>query len=289
MNKTSSGAVVGVLLLLVGGIAWFEHRAAQDSDEALAALRQRDAALDARLARAREKIAVGGPDSSPAPAAAPAPVAAATAASPRKNFNFFAWLGANPRIFALQQQAFRANLKMYLGPFYQAQNLAPEQIERIETLITDHNAETMDTLIAANAQGLVGSPSVNAMLKEQEGQFTAAATALLGEAGMQQFQNYQRAGAVENMVQSVANDVAMSSTPLSGPQAAQLTQILANASSSYQSGGEASQATVNWGAALAQAQGILSPAQFNSLKSQYQQTLINQDVGQFRKAEFGGN
>jgi hypothetical protein len=57
------------------------------------------------------------------------------------------------------------------------------------------------------------------------------------------------------------------STPLPRIQSEQLTQILANSSASYKSGGNADQNDIDWDNALNQAAGLLSEDQLRAFKA----------------------
>jgi hypothetical protein len=70
-------------------------------------------------------------------------------------------------------------------------------------------------------------------------------------------------------------------TPLTQPQATRLREILANASTSYQAGGKAEPATIDWSRVMEQAQGFLTPPQFSALKADAQLPQISLLMKQF--------
>lgn len=144
----------------------------------------------------------------------------------------------------------------------------------------------MDILYTADQQGVPANDSaVRSLMQQDRNEMMASDQAVLGDSGLRQLKQYNRALPVAWVVNQVAMDVALTPTPLSGAQADQLGQILANASATYQGGGAANAATVNWPAALGQAQGILTPTQFAALQAQYYQSQLNPLVAQFRNQE----
>jgi RNA polymerase sigma factor (sigma-70 family) len=106
---------------------------------------------------------------------------------------------------------------------------------------------------------------------------------ILGEQGYQEYQNFARMQPVAGFVTDAST---LSTTePLSPQQSIQLLNLIANASSSYVSGGKADPQTVDWGQVLPQAQGILSPAQYNALSAESQGTQVMGLVRQYYQSQ----
>jgi hypothetical protein len=105
----------------------------------------------------------------------------------------------------------------------------------------------------------------------------------LGDEGFQQLQNYQRIQPLQGLVNDVSS--LSISEPLNPQQSAQLLTILANASSSYQGGGKATQLSVDWSQAVPQAQGILSAAQINALNAESQLAQVSSLGRQFLQSQ----
>ena len=81
---------------------------------------------------------------------------------------------------------------------------------------------------------------------------------------------------------TAGNSAAATATPMNADQADQLTEILANASSSYQRGGVARPGfAINWDKALPQAAQVLSPDQLAVLQAQVAPT---QSMAQLKRA-----
>jgi hypothetical protein len=280
---------MGILALSLG-LEWFGVRSARRAEAALREIDRQRAAVDAGVARAAERLAAaarertalgealhGLPPGRGSPVAADGTGDAADVA---------ALLAANPRLFALGVRAYRANLGLHFGSLYRSLALAPDQIERFEDLMTRHQEDTLDLNAAAAARGLDDAdPAVVALRGQEDEQLRAAQAALLGEAGFQQLQQFNREQPVGDIVTNVATTMALSSTPLSSAQAGQLTRFLADASSAYQSGNPADTATIDWDQVLSQAQGILSNAQYEALKAEYLKPQLDQLHAQFNQHE----
>jgi hypothetical protein len=272
MNRVSAKSTIvagaGVTLALAASLGWFELRTERRTDAALAEVATRRAALEAAIRRDEDRIAADQRARQAMPAA-PGTVPPAPAPRPAGSAVVAALLAANPALFALGVRAYRANLGPHFAPLYRSLGLAPAQIAAFENLMIDHEEALLDLKATAAAQGLDDSdPAVLAVRQQEDDQLRAAQTALLGEAGYQQLLQLGRVQPVEDIVSGVATTVALTSTPLSRAQAAELTEFLANASSSYRRGDPADPATIDWDVALPQAQGILSAPQFGALKAE---------------------
>jgi hypothetical protein len=192
-------------------------------------------------------------------------------------------LQKNPRLQARYLASERTNLALSYGPFFQALGLTPEQADKFKDLMTDHAGKILDLRLIALAQGSGEPEPANAALQQQaDDQLRAAQSDLLGEAGYQQLQQYERTLPARDQANALAGALALTSTPLSAAQAEQITQIMANASSGYQNGGKADlptpgnwefigplmlahktiEETVDWDAVLVQSHSVLSDAQF---------------------------
>jgi len=293
--KSLATAALGACLVFLLGAAFFFRHSAQEANAAADRLAQDRAAADSGLHRAQEKIAAAGHDIaelrsalSTEPQNNPAALPAVRIAPQLDRRALLALMESDPKLYALAMKVFRTNVAEQYAPLFRALNFTPDQIDKFETLSTQHTSTLVDIMFSANQQGVpLSDPAVTTLIQQENAQFTSAQQALLGDAGEQQLQQFNRAAPVMGVVRQVASAVALSSNPLTAPQADQLAQILASSSSNYQGGGNATQGTINWPAALGQAQGILTPTQFAALQGQYAQTQVNQLRVQFAKQEKG--
>ena len=115
----------------------------------------------------------------------------------------------------------------------------------------------------------------------------AAQRELLGEAGFRQLQDYERTADMRELVRSTAGAATVADGPFTPQQAEQLIQVLANASSTYRSGGKASVQNTDWDAVEAPARAILSGGQYSFLQLSSRRLSRQADdlIGQARKAE----
>jgi hypothetical protein len=280
--KVISAAALGGGLAIMLGVAGFNRHSAREAKASLELLAKRSDFLNSGIRRAEDRIAGATRDSAEMQAAL-----AAQPIAPRNNERTVpALMAADPKLYALGMKAFQAGLHWKFGPLFRTLNLTPDQIDKFESLESQHEEAQIDIMATASAQGMPFSdPIVAALMSQENGQYQAAQQALLGDTGYQQLQQFNRMAPVMGIVDTVAVSVALTPTPLTGAQSDRLAQILANASSQFQSGGPATPATINWPATLGQAQAILSPAQFAALEGVYDGNQIGQIKTQFYNQE----
>lgn len=282
---TAGGGLMAIML----GLAWFNHQGARESTAAREGVEKKQAGLDAGIRRAEEEIAeiVGGSAKIQIAGTAklrskPARAAAGPGPELDQQVRLLALAGGDPKLYALGVEAFQAGLPLRFGPLFKALNLAPAQIGKFESLASGHEEAQADIIATAAAQGVApDDPAVALLINREDDQYQAAQRALLGEPGYRQLQQFDRIQPVGGIVDKVAVDVALTSTPLSDVQSSQLEQILAGTSSQFQGGGPATPETIDWPAALAQARPILAPAQFTALGRAYATAQIAQFKAKF--------
>ena len=142
------------------------------------------------------------------------------------------------------------------------------------------NADQQEKLLQAMAIGnsINQSLSVNGrtyafQAEGEPGDRQAALIALLGSEP--QYQDLVRTFDSRNIASDLAAASVDESAPLTGLQVRQIAQIIASNSSSYQQGGAATAASINWEAVAAQARGLLSPAQQAVLAEEAKQVQFN--------------
>jgi hypothetical protein len=291
--KTLTAIALGIGLAVIAGVAWSSHREAQEAEAALALLAKKRAAVAARTEHLQNSVTYTERDNQEIKAA----ISVETAAGPkgkiritprRSGANMIALLAADPKLSALASKMFRENLNVNFAHLFRVLNLNPDQIAKFDALASTHQDAIFDILSSASSQGIpLNDPAIATLMQQENAQYQKSQQALLGDAGYAQMQDANRALPVSGIVRGVASQVALTSTPLTTTQADQLTQILANSSPQYQSGGRASQGSINWATALGQAQAILSPGQFAALQGSYNSIQVNQFKSQFDKQEAG--
>ena len=168
-------------------------------------------------------------------------------------------------------ETLRAWLELKYGPLYRKLGLSQEQIEALENIAAAHWMRWRDTLAVSRAEGITMSdPAIGALRKQEDAQYQAEETELIGQSGTEQVQEYERSAAVRSLANGLAGIVYSIGAPMNAEQGEQLTQILADGSASHQNGGPANVEDIDLDAINAKAQGVLSPAQFAALKESYQ-------------------
>ena len=286
--------LVAVLALALG-VALSNRRANQDSQAALDLLARKRSAVDSGVRhlemkisadeRYNENIRAAIAHESALPARTKSAFHITLGRDPR---SLFAILNQNPRLYALGMKAYTAAFHINMEKVYRPLNLSPDQITKFDALGTQDQEARLDILSTAASQGLaLDDPAVKTLMQQENTQFEANIKSLLGDTAFQQYQQVSRMQGVASIAFQAASSVSLTETPLLPAQADQLLQIMANACPQYQSGGVPTPNTVNWPAALAQAQGILTPVQYQALQAAYSSFQINQLKAQFDRQEKG--
>jgi hypothetical protein len=263
------GVAATLVAILALGAAWYFFREIQAAERGRISL---TASLERTRERTRAEAAARGRQSGAGRDGQSADHAGGPAgAAPRPGApTVAALLAADPKLMVLYLKNFRAQLPDLYGFEYARLGLSPAQIDKFEELTTAHEGETMDLRAAAQAQGLpANDPGIAAMRKQSDRQYQLAVLSLAGISAVQA-QNDQRmaSGQMETILANVASLTAVGPAPMTYAQAGQLAPILAAASPSFQSGGQVQLGTMDWDKAIAQAAGVLSGPQLDSLKMQ---------------------
>jgi hypothetical protein len=275
-RNTTACTLAGSFLALALGVVCFAFLKAHHASDELASLNQKRTVLNNGLKQAQERIAADASDRTRLEAALGKVKGAEQKTKERaaKSNPTLARVAKNPKLLELYLKSYRANLGQGFGLFYRTMGLSADQIEQFESSLSKHEESRMDLLATAASQGLGDAdPAIAELRKQQDDQLQADQTALLGDAGNHQLQDFNR----EQAAQGIVNGAAISSLdtePYSGAQAAQLLQILANANTSFQQGKSFDAKTVDWDSAITQAAAILSPAQLNALNAQVQRARV---------------
>jgi RNA polymerase-binding transcription factor DksA len=207
------------------------------------------------------------------------------------------------RLMAIQQKGM---LDGVYAPLFKALNLSPQQLEQFKNLMVQRQQAAMDAVQAAREQG-INPRSDPAAFQQAVAQAQATVDsqiqATLGDAGYAQYQQYQATLPQRNTVNQLEQSLSYTATPLTGDQASQLVQILAQAAPSPGSasgqgnpmaalfpgggpmGGGGAGITEQ---AVTLAQGVLSAPQLQALQQLQQQQLVRQQMQQLMRAGRGG-
>lgn len=189
-------------------------------------------------------------------------------------------VSTNPDLRELFLRNFRANLARRFGEFYWAAGLSPRQVSQFEDLAVARQAAAIDLAAVAVAHGLEDTdPAIAGTRAQQDADLQAAQSALLGDAGYQRLQQFEREDdAVGWLNNFAAIGAGGGDAYLTYAQAGQLLQVIANASHSFQRGGAVDRNSVNWDQVVAQATDILPPALLAALKTEANYRTLTSQV-----------
>jgi hypothetical protein len=271
------------------GLAWRAWRQESALGPSLRALAQKQAALDEQTRRAEEDADAGRRSRAEARARiqSPNPPKSQAADGPAddalKRMSLQSLLASDPKLLGLYLKSYRLGLNGQFRAAFKSLGLTPAQIAKLEDIATAAEADTIDIRASAEAQGLSTSdPGITAMMQESKQDFRNAVASVIGiNWQLLQASSVGRIQPLQSAVDQVAAQVAFDAQPLTSDQAAELTQILANNSSAYKSGGRATPNSVDWAAAEAQAAGTLTPAEVRAMTSMSDLGALSSLVKQF--------
>jgi hypothetical protein len=275
MERTTS-LTLTLLLTVALTVAGSGFESRRNAELSLAALSGEQAALAARIRAAEAKLASGERQQAEMQTVlqglpAPQPASPSSGVSTEKIPDEATVLAHNPELSALQAKSFRAGLTARYGLIYQALGLTPDQIERINDLLTRGKQEEMKLIAAAGSQGLDRSaPEVQALLQQVRARYASEDGAIVGDATNRQFEHLVGTLPLADHVTNMVSLLASSSTPFTSSQGIQVLQILENTSSLDPATMQADPSTIRWEEAFQQAQGILSAPQLAAMKADFQ-------------------
>lgn len=202
----------------------------------------------------------------------------------------------DPQKLAEYLQSYRTNLDNYYGSFkaLMALGFSPEQVEKFKDLRIEYQQRFMDLEAAAAMHGLDSNSDTYKKLRAEISSANAKKeTELLGKLRTPLYE-YHRTQPVRYFARELAGSAVYSGAPVTYAQVERTTQILAANSQRTQMAqtrGSVDQNTLNWAAARAQLQDVLSPSQIEILGSIIQRDATQAKVDELQKrltAEFKG-
>lgn len=171
----------------------------------------------------------------------------------------------------------RAKLRVTYAPFFRTLGISGEQIAQFEAIAARRDEQQFDlgALLRAGKLSLQ-DPNAGKLWTQVDLDFTAGAKAVLGEAGFQQLQDFERTLPAREIVRSMAGEAAVYGQPLTADQAERMTRILAEASADYRRGAKASSNFIEWDRVDAQAREVLSAVQWSWFTNDYAGRFSNQ-------------
>lgn len=173
---------------------------------------------------------------------------------------------------AYQRAALRASLardRLEYQRLYRQLGLTAEQIQRFEEIMAIQNQATLDGQAVRDAGG-----DPQTVYRHSGPEWSTEMTALLGEAGFTQLQDYLRTKPVRAFVDSFAGYAAAIGEGFTAEQADRLAEAALAQDATYHSGRGTDPGTVNWPAVWPAAAAIMSPRQLATF-----QAMVNVWVG----------
>lgn len=293
-----AGTVGAAIVMAIAGFGVYQHRQAEAAEASLAAVtRERDTLLgqmresetrakqaEARAAALQKTVEAARAGVAAKPSSPTAggglddplfdPVKAKIAQSNADKQALNKMRESDPNF----QQAFvdghRRGLGFRFGPLYRNLNLSSEQVAQFERRLAESFQDELDFGAAMRTKGVApNDPAILTLAAQEKARLEADLRAILGEAGLRDYQTYERSYGARETVTSLLGNLVHAGAPLTSPQLNQLTQLVAEHSASYQKGGRVPNRAqdVRWDAVLAQAPEFLSPPQVEALHAMAEQ------------------
>jgi hypothetical protein len=151
--------------------------------------------------------------------------------NPLQQFAALRDLMAKPEVQALMSVQQKAAVEARYAALFKNLNLTPAQADQLKTVLADRQTTMQDVMSAALDQGLDPRRDREAYQKLMDGaraDVNASIKAVIGDSGFAQFETYEKTMPQRNIVNQLQQRLSYSDTPLTGTQADQLVQILAN-------------------------------------------------------------
>jgi hypothetical protein len=231
--------------------------------------------------------------------------AGANAARRGDRFGAFASMAGNPEFQKLVSIQMKGRIVQTYGALFKSLNLSPDQLTQFEGLLADKQQAMMDVMQAAREQGVsarTDPDGFKTLVNQAVAQSDASIQQALGDAGFQQYQQYQQTLPERNTVNTLQQSLSYTQTPLTDDEASQMIGLLqqtqpqraGNGTAGTTNGGDAGpgiMALINGGGtakvtdeSLTQSSGVLSAPQISALQQIQQQQQAQQQMQQMMRA-----
>ena len=223
----------------------------------------------------------------------------------RGRFGAFAALSGNPEFQKLMAIQMKGRLSQTYAALFKSLNLSPEQLTQFQGLLSEKQQAIADTMQAAREQGInprTDPDGFKALMGQAVAQTDASIQQTLGDAGFQQYQQYQQSLPERNVVNSLQQQLSYTQTPLTDDEASQMVSLLQNTQPQRAGNGTAGttdggtpgpslMSLLNGGGTakvtddtVAQSSGVLSAPQVAVLQQIQQQQQAQQQMQQMMRA-----
>jgi hypothetical protein len=285
--------------------AWWQHTRLQALEARLAsAMREQSDAgerLAAAEARARELESLAAtrrePESVATAQAAPVQQPPVTRRESARGQAGFATMMNNPDFQKAMVAGIRSSLDARYATLFKRLRLPPAELEKLKNLLVDRQAAGMDVLAASASEGMAaagGVEGMRALMEKAQADVDEGIRAVLGDERFAQYKDFDRNAPSYAVADQLERRLSYTATPLQPAQADELVRILAENAPAPAAGADGRAVAAYGGGvgnmvfapfvsgsanvlatggasmitdqALAQAEGILAPDQFASLK-----------------------
>lgn len=150
--------------------------------------------------------------------------------NPLQQAEAFRELMARPEVQAIMSSQQKDAVQARYAALFKSLNLAPEQAEKLKTILADRQTTMQDVMSAARDQGIDPRTDRNAVQKLMEvarNDINSSIKSVVGESGFNQLETYEKTIPQRNIVNQLQQRLSSTDTPLTSIQADQLVQILA--------------------------------------------------------------
>jgi hypothetical protein len=248
VNYLKNSVLVVLALTTIGGaaLAWRQYQelvelraAALNANERselqkkIWALQQSNRTLEDQLAAAQAKKLesrdAGPGDDTPAPETRPTTTPFRRGFDPER-MAAMRELMAKPEVQALLATERKGLVDTEYAALFRNLNLAPDQLDKLRTLLADRQSSIQDVFAAAREQGInprTDPQAFQKLMADAQQPIEDGIKSLLGDNGYNQLTNYEQTMPQRNIVNALQQRLSSSNTPLTPTQSDQLVQILA--------------------------------------------------------------
>lgn len=266
-------ASVGLLVVGAAVVLWRERERTCEAEADRAALRwqrerllARTRALEGRFAKAERETVTRKDLLEKAEAAAKAREQARPVTNRATASETDTWLRKihrDPEVQALHLMAGRPRWAGNFEPLFRELGVTRAQAETFLANFERREAKDADLVAAVESLGLSEEdPAALRLHEEVRAEFEAAQRALLGEAGYQRSEEFERSTPARDAVRGLAGVAVDAGVPLTRLQAEQLAQVLIESAHPTRPEGWLMPKTMDWARVDERARTILSEAQF---------------------------
>jgi hypothetical protein len=135
-----------------------------------------------------------------------------------------------PEVQAMINLQQKAAIDARYAALFSNMNLAPEQVDRLKTLLAERSTTIQDVMSAARDQGIdprENPAAFRKLIADAQNEINNSIKSVIGDQGFAQLTNYEQTLPQRNLVNELQQRLSYTSTPLTSTQAEQLVQILA--------------------------------------------------------------